>query len=256
MKNMTKIYEYFNNVAKVINQEADISSVFPNTTDVGLTREGILKKFLENHLPKRCVIIKGGYIFDFIENESKQMDLIIHNDLTLQFNHFANRGEKSFAAIEGCYAAISIKTKLDKQTLEDSLNGFASIPKMPEIKINPALKTELTKLLPIRIIFAFDGIDPDTLTSHLLDYYNTHNISNNEVVDHIIVNNKYIIIRVGKEGATLSSGQKVEPHTFVPVTKSKQIGAYSLLYMLNRLQKMSNIGSQMILDFGKYVDQV
>jgi len=252
---MTKIYEYFNNVAKVISQEADVSSVFPNTTDVGLTREEILKKFLENHLPQRCVIIKGGYIFDFMENESKQMDLIILNDLTLQFNHFSDRGQKSFAAIEGCYAAISIKSKLDKQALIDSLDGFASIPKTPEIKINPSLKSKLPKLLPIRIIFAFDGLDPETITSHLTDYYNERGISNNEVVDHIIVNNKYILVKVGEEGATLSSGQKVEPNTFVPVTKLKQIGAYSLLYMINRLQKMSNLGSQMILDFGQYVDK-
>jgi len=256
---MTKIYDYFNNVAKVISKEADVSSIFPNTTDVGLTREEILKKFLENHLPQRCVIIKGGYIFDFKENESKQMDLMILNDLTLQFNHFSDRGNKSFAAIEGCYAAISIKSKLDKQALIDSLDGFASIPKTPEIKINPTLKSKLPKLLPIRIIFAYDGLDPSTITSHLTDYYNKHDdISSNEVVDHIIVNDQYIIVKVGEEGATLQNGKKVEPNTFVPVTVtgSKQIGAYSLLYMINRLQKMSNLGTQMILDFGHYVDKV
>src|SRR3989344_8337675 len=99
-----KLNVYFQNVADVLDQKKKISEVFPNTSDSGQTREGILQKFLEEHIPNRCKVIRGGFIFDSEDNESRQLDLMVINDLALQFNTLQEFAQKSFATIEGCYA--------------------------------------------------------------------------------------------------------------------------------------------------------
>ena len=87
-------------------------------------------------------MIKGGFIFDSLGNESKQIDLIIINDATVQFDQFSGveKGGKSFSIIEGCYGAFSIKTNLTKDELFNSLDNFDSIPTMPKLEVNPMLK--------------------------------------------------------------------------------------------------------------------
>ena len=112
----TRLRNYFQNIADSMDAEKRSSSVFPNMSDLGTAREDILKEFLKKHLPIRCEVIKGGFIFDSLGNESKQIDLIITNDLTLQFKQFddINSTGKSFNLIDGCYGAISVKSTLDK----------------------------------------------------------------------------------------------------------------------------------------------
>ena len=166
-----KLTTYFQNVADVLDQKMKVSDVFPNTSDKGQNREGIFKKFLEDHLPQRCKVILGGFIFDSEGKESSQIDLIVINDLTLQFNNLQDVGNKSFTAIEGCYAVISVKSNLDKNTLKDSLDGFSTIPKMPSLSINPSFKSTIPEQIPVRIIFAFSGLESNTIKSHIEEYY-------------------------------------------------------------------------------------
>jgi hypothetical protein len=79
---------YFQDYADELQLAAHRAGIMDNKTDVGMQREDILGGFLRRQLLKRCAIINGGYIFDLSENKSKQIDLIVTNDLTLQFKEF------------------------------------------------------------------------------------------------------------------------------------------------------------------------
>ena len=256
---MTKLVrilnKYFQSVADVLDGKKKISEVFPNTTDSGQTREGILRQFLEDHLPHRCKVVQGGFIFDSDDHESTQMDLIIHNDLALQFNTLRELSQKSFVTIEGCYAVISVKTSLDKKQLEDSLKGFSTIPKTPNLNTAPTLKLpKLSESIPLRIIFAFSGISSSVIKSHLENYYKDNPTPFNEQPRLIIVNNQYCIIRTVEVGIT-NAGTQIPSNTFFlsdPINDKK--GAYFLHYLLNDLQSLANIGPHMIINHSLYLD--
>lgn len=248
-----KLTTYFQNVADVLDQKKKTSEVFANTTDSGQTREGILKQFLDEHIPSRCKVVNGGFVFNSDGEESSQIDLLIVNDLTLQFNYLQDLGQKSFATIEGCLAAISVKTNLTKNELKDSLDGFATIPKMPKLNVNPQYKSSISDEIPLRIIFSFSGSNAETIKSHLEDYYKQNPTPIKEQVRLVIVNNNYMIIRIQKDTTTLS-GKTIPANTFFISKPLKNGGAYFLHYLLTDLQRISNITPHVVMDFRDYLN--
>ena len=130
-----RLQDYFQGICDSFETGRYSSSIFPNLLDVGMSREDILKSFFENHLPKRCAIFKGGFLFDLEGNESKQIDLFITNDSTLQFKQFGrdDKNGKSFNFVGGCLAAFSIKSTLNKVGIIDSLENLGSIPLFPKV---------------------------------------------------------------------------------------------------------------------------
>jgi hypothetical protein len=255
-----RLRDYFQNIAISLDDEKRTSNIFPNPSDKGATREDILIEFLIHHLPKRCEAIKGGFIFDSLGNESNQIDLLVINDLTLQFNQFESNVTqgKSFNCIEGCYCAISVKSSLDKKELEDSLLNISSIPQMPNLedKINPFISgKEKVQDFPFKIVFSFSGPSYDTTMQNMMEFYDHHEIPENRRPDMIIVNNKYFIIHIGNKGFTLADGTNLPPFTYCPVI-SEYIGSYSLMFMLTHIQKASVFGSNILIDFEKYVNKI
>ena len=247
--------DYFQQISIILQTEKDASCVFPNPSDMGQSRENALKEFLKAHLPSRCNVISGGYIFD-LNRSSKQLDLIITNDLTMQFKQFGNSG-KSFASIEGCYGAISVKSTLDKKSIVECLEEFRSIPDMPRPKINPLMqgRDHLIEKIPFKVIFAFSGLHHDTIIHHMNDFFQKYNVPHNQKPQMIIVNNSYLIEKTGSNGGVLGTGEKVSPHTYFPMS-SKRIGGLGLFRIVSSLQDISNIGSQMLLNFNKYDDRI
>lgn len=248
-----KLTNYFQNIADVLDQKKKISEVFPNNVDSGQTREGILKQFLQEHLPLRCKVVSGGFIFNSNDEESSQIDLIILHDLTLQFDALQSLGLKTFAAIEGCMAAISVKTNLDKEQLENSLDGFATIPKMPKLTINPQLITDIPNEIPLRIIFAFTSLKPETIKSHLEDYYKKNPTPIKEQVRFVLVNNNYIITRTLQDNPT-NKGDLIPANTFFISQPRKYSGAYGLHFLITELQRITNIIPHLSISFGAYLD--
>jgi hypothetical protein len=256
-----RLRDYFQNIADVLAGDKAASSIFPNPVDAGTSREDILFDFLIRHVPARCEVIKGGFIFNSDGNESKQIDILVTNDLTLQFRQFDKGGQqgKSFNCIEGCYAAISVKTMLDKKNLIDSLENIASIPPMPDMhgKLNPSLTNpQRFYELPYKVVFAFDGIAPETLISYINEFYSGKKIHQNRYVNIFIVNRKYVVIYSGTQWLkTASDGTPLPPFTFVAFNPP-YVGAMSLLHLLSRIQECANFGSQILMDFGPYMNKI
>lgn len=252
-----RIRDYYQNIANVLNDEKEASKIFLNPSDLGFTREKIFKQFLETHLPKRCDIISGGFLIDSNGTESKQIDIIVTNDLTLQFKKFASNGGRAFCTIEGCYAAIAVKSELTKPRLEQSLDEFASIPKMPQLEITKFINTgDTIERLPFKIIFAFSGTPCPEIMNHINEYYKSKQIPIEQTVDLVIVNNEFVIQKVGRNGGDLSDGTKLPPFAYVPMDKKKYIGGYGLWQLITMIQLPANLSSHVLLGFQRYTDKI
>ena len=58
------LIEYYKNKATSMQSQAREASVHDNKIDIGTLREDLLFDFLETHIPTRCNVIKGGFVFD------------------------------------------------------------------------------------------------------------------------------------------------------------------------------------------------
>ena len=253
---LARVRDYFQSVSDSLGGEKEASGVFPNRSDAGATREDLLADFLRRHLPTRCRVIKGGFIFDSLGNESRQMDLIVTNDLTLQFGQFGDgHSGKSFNCVEGCYAAIAVKTTLDRDQLRDGYLNLASIPPMPEPALNPSIGPQPRfKELPLKVLFAFDGIEGATISAHLQESLAANaEIPQERRVDLVIVNGKYIISRAGPSGGKTRDGQALAPYSYYAAT-FEGVGAFSLIVLLTKIQNAANFGTHVMFDFSDYGD--
>ncbi|HYY98975.1 MAG TPA: DUF6602 domain-containing protein, partial [Pyrinomonadaceae bacterium] len=174
--NMSKtFYErlrgYYLEVGKVLRGESSSASIFPNSTDIGMSREKIYAEVLRLHLPSSCNVLYGGFLFGIDGNESKQIDIIITNDLNLQFNfHNKDGGGKSFACVDGTIAVVSVKSHLTSKELIDSLENLSSIPeKTPLEQARPSSIHFFTgyENWPYKIVYASNGIGLETLLNTL-----------------------------------------------------------------------------------------
>jgi hypothetical protein len=194
---------YFQNQANLLHLKAQNAGIFQNNPDTGDERENILIDFLRLHLPARCNVSKGGLIIDSRSNESKQVDIVVTNDLSLQFKKYHdNELQKVFNCIEGCYSVISVKSSLDKDDFFNALDNLYSVPRLEHMPVSPLVADPgyVLHQMPARIIFAYEGPDIETTRSHLTEHQQDRGIQPEHMVDLIVVNNKYHISKVGYGG--------------------------------------------------------
>ena len=261
---------YFQGIADDISNAKQISAIFPNMSDVGDVRENILLKFLQSHLPSRCSVVKGGCVFDFLDNCSNQIDLLVVNDFSLRFSYFDkdSQNSKNIQTIEGCLAAISVKSTLGKGELEEALHNLSSIPPMPKNivdKINPTITTRETYLdFPRKIVFSFSGQSVQTTLDHINNFYKENNfLQNHQKADLVIVNNSFCIQRTYKGVGITRDGTKIPEGTYHPMYKAypdgtpkyqHKFGALPLFWLLKTIQETTAICSHILFNYQEYVD--
>lgn len=185
-----RLFKYYKELSSKMIHDASSASIFANKSDIGVNRENVYLDFLEKHLPSSCCIKLGGFLFDLAGKESCQLDVLVFNNNTPMYDLHG----KSFGPIDGCISAISIKSNLDKAQLIDSLEGFKKLPDTSPIKFNslyingPSLENIS---LPLKIIYAKNGISGEKIFEHLRNYY----LDNPEIP----LNKKPDIIHVGNE---------------------------------------------------------
>ncbi len=196
----TRLRNYYKDVAKVLLGTASASSIFPNTTDIGVAREQLYAKFLQLHVPTSCNVFLGGFLFGLDGSESKQIDIIVTSDSSPQFNLLKEGTGKAFACIEGAVAVVSVKSYLSSEELLDALGNLASLPdKEPLSKERLAVvfNNFYYKNWPFKIIYASDGISEETLKIKLNEYYkNNPLIPPEKRPDLIHVAGKYYVMKI------------------------------------------------------------
>src|SRR5262245_21533624 len=169
-----RLRRYYSDVAAVLRGEAKAASIFPNSSDVGLSRERLYAEFLRQHAPTKCNVFFGGFLFGKDGTESKQLDVIVTSDTTPRFDlHNKDGNGKSFAPVDGTIGAVCIKSTLDKKELEDSLLNIAAVPAMPSLEGRMILGVSIANYddWPYKVIYASDGISDTILLQHITDFY-------------------------------------------------------------------------------------
>jgi len=252
-----RLEKYYSNVGQVLKGEADAASIFPNTTDIGMSREQVYAEVLRAHLPSSCNVYYGGFIFDMDGNESKQMDLIIINDKAIQFNfHNPDGNGKSFSCVDGCIGAASIKSNLDSAQLIDSLDNIASIPDKSDLdgKHNPLIKINNYDNWPFKIVYASDGVLPETAVATLAKFYEDNaQIPLHKRPDLIHVAGKYLLIKIG-EGATTRDGTKLEAGTYH--CQTFKADEYGIPYAVTHIQEIATASNQVVYKYGEILNKL
>ena len=258
----TRLRKYYLDVAGVLRGEASAASIFPNPNDIGEAREQIYAAFLRKHAPSKCNVFLGGFLFHKDGSESRQIDVIITTDTAPRFNlHNPDEAGKAFSPVEGTIGVATIKSRLDKNQLFDSLDVISSIPptESPEKRISPMLKLKNYDDWPYKIIYASSGINGQTILSHIQDYYIQYpDIPLNRRPHIIHVAGQYVLVRMtdGMQIVT-SSGQS---------TKNSKVGHFELftkdpdltaiVWVLDNLQQSATASTQILFGYSHMINRV
>ena len=259
-----RLREHFQGWADRLASELRSSRALGHAGDIGEKNEVALMGFIESHLPARCRVSRGGYIFGVAQENydspgnlvaSKQIDLIVTNDLTLQFGDTM----KSFSSIEGCYASITVKTMLDKTQLEEALLNIASIPE--SLPWNVELDSTLSRTtkavffdLPFSCLFSYDGISSETLIAHIEQFYQNHTkIPISRRPNLIIANNKYCLYRADP---WREDNQSSIPQSGYRLVVGKNIGGRSLFDLMRGIQGAANYAAHVRFGFSQYAGRI
>lgn len=251
------LLDHFQGEANKLAFAISVTQIQAHNPVMGSQREDNLLEFLNRYIPTRCKINKGGFVFDLLGEKSKQIDLLITSDKTLQFNTSTQDLSQSFNCIEGCICAISVKTTLDRNGLIDSIENLSSIPTHKEFLRHPSVANwdELLPQLPQKVIFAYRGESPETIVRNLEEYVNSTEMLYENIPDLIIVNNSCYIGKPPPAGTTMvGTSQVIPPSTFTVLTseQSEHIGGRALFDLLVRVQKIANIIGFTDIDFDRY----
>lgn len=257
-----RLRNYYHDVAAVLRDEAKPASIFPNTTDVGMSRERVYAEFLRQHAPSKCNVFFGGFIFGDDGSESKQLDVIITTDTTPKFDFHNRDGTgKSFSPVEGTLGAVSIKSTLNKNELEDALAGIASIPPTASLegRVNILLKIPSYEDWPYKVIYASDGIAGDTLLAHVNAYYEANSsIPLYRRPNLIHVAGKYVIFRaiagMSQWDITTQKYTKLEDGSFHLYTRDSDV--QGIVWLLDGLQQRATASTHILYNYGELINKV
>ncbi len=249
-----QLIDDFKDKASSLQSQASQASIYENRSDIGTAREDALFDFLTTHIPARCNVIKGGFVFDSMGNRSSQIDLMVCNDQTFQFKQSGNDNKtKSFNCVEGCFAVISVKSHLNKTALFDSLDNLASVSTIKKIKVNAFITnaSDLLDQIPQRIIFAYSGDDMYTVNKNCTEYYSTDAHKLQPKPDFILVNNEYYFSRAGVLGHKIPTGEIIPygQYTMIDKEKSQYGGGVGLFLLISRILTVSTLSPHMEIDF-------
>ena len=249
-------------IAEELRAKAQQASLLSNSTGTGTEREEVYRAFLERHLPKTCDVFLGGYLFDLNGKSSAQLDVIVTVGSTPRFR--MAEGDRQIAPLEGSIAIAEIKSRLDKNTLEDALMKCRSIPPMPDSNgiLSPILHLPQDRWrdTPYKIVFAYDGISPRTLCSHITAFYNLNpEIPAARKPNLIHVLGKYMVVRTTSHMTVINSDGKPDENQpevgqFKPFITDPDVSAIG--WILNELQQKAFNGSHLLFKYDKWHNQI
>lgn len=120
----------------------------------GSAREDLLKDYLRKLLPDKYSI-SSGIIIDNNQSQSKQQDFIIHDAFNCP--SFFKTNSNTILPIESVYATIEIKSTLDYDTLEQSVENIMSVRKLQKLPNRNIISNEYNNQYPLGFVFAYSS---------------------------------------------------------------------------------------------------
>jgi hypothetical protein len=250
-----RLRDYYMEVARVLKGQADSASIFPNPTDKGMSREEVYSTFLKQHVPSKCNVVFGGFLFHQDGRESRQVDIIVTCDVAPRFNLF----QKTFSPVEGTLCVVSVKSNLTGAEIDDALDGFASIPPTQPLgnRASPLFPIEDYDDWPLKVVYASMGSSPDTLHKRLTRFYDLNpHIPLTRRPHFIHVSGSCLLARVvtgfkvvGPEGTELPVGDYFR-------VEGPKMDAGAIAWVLSDIQKLASISTQIHFRYGELTDHV
>lgn len=257
-----ELKDYYTSVANELLNQASQAGLLRNPAAVGTEREELYRSFLERHVPKVCDVFLGGYVFDASGKFSTQMDVIVTGGQAPRFR--LSGGNRFNAPLEGTIGIIEVKTLLNKQTLEEALHGCASIPVMPDKQgiVSPMIRIDDSRWndMPYKIIFAYQGIEANTLHNHIEAFYSRNPqipIYRRPQIIHVL--NKYVVVRMTADTRVINADGSPDPnqpregqyHTFVTAPDTM-----TMVWALNELQMNAFLSNNLMYKYDKWIDEI
>lgn len=197
------LYDVIKTATPKLEAEYNMSKIVQHSASKGALREFLLREIIRPFLPKRYGLCNGE-CFDSHDGVSKQLDVIVYDDL---FAYAVPMGEYYMMPFESAYGEIEVKSMLNKEAFFESIENIASfkslIKETPEdCQVLPNLaieidgikwnKTGFTK--PFGVVFAYDSVEPKMV----LNYFHEIKPLNPSLMPDMIVllKKKTIIFRL------------------------------------------------------------
>lgn len=236
-----KLLESLRNASKKIEAEVEDSKLFTHSGEIGTFRENIVANFLRPFLPN-CYSIGTGQVFDQSDQMSKQIDLVIHDQLFS--NVLFKTNETQLFPFESVYGTVEVKSNLTTDELKISVENIISVKSLRRedsdvMDLLPHLGGTISKkpgnLITydkskannlINIIFAYDGLTGKTCVAKL-----------NEILQEVISNgiDKNFMpdfIFNWKRGYMITKGELKKDGYWFALRNFKGVQKFDRFYML------------------------
>lgn len=164
-------------------------------------REDIIHNFLKKFFPFPFRIVKGN-IIDSYGNRSNSIDCIVINP-SHPYTLDGERGKPSIIFADGVDYAIEVKPDLSNaKEIERGLKQVQSVKKLVRIRNGFDRSEEgidRAKRIPTFIFSDKTYADIRTLISNITDFYVSNKVPKQEQFDMIVINNRTIILNIGKK---------------------------------------------------------
>ncbi|PJW21989.1 hypothetical protein CV632_01305 [Geobacillus thermodenitrificans] len=179
---------YFAEIASEIKRESDKVKIgfSTHTLSAGENREDIVRDFLKNYIPK-AYGVDTGLILSSEGEFSNQADLVIFDQLYNTPLYPTSTNKLWF--VESIYALIEVKTHLNPDSLNDSIEKCKKFKKLKRnYSTVPNLPTITDSLF---ILWAFNGPSEDTIKQNILN--SVKDLDVEEQPDFIIIPDKILV---------------------------------------------------------------
>ena len=197
------LYDVIKTATPKLDAEYNMSQIVHHSASKGALREFLLRDIIRPFLPNRYGLCNGE-CFDSFDGISKQLDIIVYDDL---FSYAVPMGDYFMMPFESAYGEIEVKSMLNKDTFFQSIENISSFKSLQketpaDCQVLPNLaidiegvtwnKSGFTK--PFGVVFAYDSVEPKTV----LDYFHELKPINPSLMPDMIVllKKKTIILRV------------------------------------------------------------
>jgi hypothetical protein len=178
----------------------DIQESIEHRGEKGRSIEEILRKFLMLYFPK-SLDVSTGFIIDSNGNESRQMDVILTDSSKTPV--FYDDSVTRILPVECVYSVIEVKSMLDSNSLDQSLENMKSVRKLekkaytrppPYDEFSVSLYGSIWPIRPVHyFLFAFDSIDLNGLASAMAQKYGKDSLGVSSRIDSTCVLHKGVI---------------------------------------------------------------
>lgn len=168
-ENENLLTTYYDGVTKRLQIEIDLlNRLISHAGEKGRANENVLINLIVKFLPKRYSI-GSGIIIDKDGKSSKQIDIIVY-DSDFHPELFSQGAATVLYPVDVVYMTIEVKTRMNKDEMEKSIENIASVKRLNFIKapITKLVESPNTSELlsftvgktssPLGVIFAFERI--------------------------------------------------------------------------------------------------